>query len=115
MSNYRIKPLKWLAPEAIVGALGVAACGGDDQPDTVEVSSGNRAAQLADAERYVDLQKDRGSRACMWTSEINNTPVFRRRILVRLRRRTPSWSSRSATGSGRGTWSGCSLDEPERR
>jgi hypothetical protein len=76
MSNYRIKSLKWLAPVAIVGALGVAACGGDDQPDTVEVSSGNRAAQLADAERYVDLQKDRGSRACMWTSEINNTPVF---------------------------------------
>jgi hypothetical protein len=52
----------------MVGACGLAACGGDDPPDTVEVSSGNRAAPLSEADRYVDLQKDHGSRACKWIS-----------------------------------------------
>jgi hypothetical protein len=68
MPTHRIKSLKWLAPVAIVGTLGLAACGGDDPADAVEVSSGNRAAQLTDAQRYVDLQKDRGSHACTWIS-----------------------------------------------
>jgi hypothetical protein len=52
----------------VVGAFGLAACAGDDLPDTVEVSSGNLAAQLTEAERYVDLQKHRGSQACKWIS-----------------------------------------------
>lgn len=59
MSNYRIKSLKWLAPVAMVGALGVAACGRDSGPDTVEANSGNRAAQAAQAERYVEVLQDR--------------------------------------------------------
>jgi hypothetical protein len=42
---------------AVVGALGLAACGGGDPSDTVNVSSGNRAALLAEAERYVDQQR----------------------------------------------------------
>jgi hypothetical protein len=69
MATHRIKSLGWLAPIAVVvGAFGLAACGDDDPPDTVEISSGNRAAQLTEADRYVDLQKDRGSRACKWIS-----------------------------------------------
>jgi hypothetical protein len=51
-----------------VGALGLAAGRGDHSPDSVEVISGNRAAQLTEAERYVDLQKDRRSRTCKWIS-----------------------------------------------
>jgi hypothetical protein len=69
MATHRIKSLGWLAPIAVVvGAFGLAACGDDDPPDTVEISSGNRAAQLTEADRYVGLQKDRGSRACKWIS-----------------------------------------------
>lgn len=69
MATHRIKSLRWLAPMAmVVGAFGLAACGGDDPPDAVEVGSGNRAAQLTEAERYVDLQRDRGSRECKWIS-----------------------------------------------
>jgi hypothetical protein len=69
MATHRIKSLGWLAPIAVVvGAFGLAACGGDDPPNTVEISLGNRAAQLTEADRYVDLQKDRGSGACKWIS-----------------------------------------------
>jgi hypothetical protein len=57
MATHRIKSLRWLAPMAVAGALGLAACGGGDPSDTVEVRSGNRAALLAEAERYVDQQK----------------------------------------------------------
>jgi hypothetical protein len=69
MATHRTKSVRWLAPmTVVVGAFGLAACGGDDPPDTVEVSSGNRAAQLTEADRYADLQKDRRSRACKWIS-----------------------------------------------
>ena len=69
MATSRNWSWRWLAPMAVVvGAFGLAACGGDVLPDTVDVSSGNRAAKLSEADRYVDLQKDRGSRACKWIS-----------------------------------------------
>jgi hypothetical protein len=68
MAAHRIVSLRWLAPMVMVGALGLAACGGDDSRDTVEVGSRNRAAQAHEAERYVELQMDRGSRACKWIS-----------------------------------------------
>jgi hypothetical protein len=68
MVAHRFMSLRWLAPTAMVAALGLTACGGDDPPDTVKVSVGNRAGQLTEAERYVDLQKDRGSRTCRWIS-----------------------------------------------
>jgi hypothetical protein len=69
MPTHRIRSLRWLGPmAAVAGAFGLAACGGDYSADTVEVSEGNRAAQLTEADRYVDLQKDRGSRACRWIS-----------------------------------------------
>ena len=69
MASHTIKSLRWLAPMAVVvGAFGAAARGGEAPPSTVEVSSGNRAAHLAEADRYVDLPKDRGSRACKWIS-----------------------------------------------
>jgi hypothetical protein len=57
MATHRIESVKWLAPMAVLGALGLAACSGGDPSDTVETSSGNRAALLAEAERYVDQQK----------------------------------------------------------
>jgi hypothetical protein len=69
MATHRIKSLRWLATMVVVvRAFGLVAFGGDDPADTVEVSSANRAALLTEAERYVDLQKDRGSRACRWIS-----------------------------------------------
>ena len=69
MATSRNLSLRWLAPMAVVaGAFCLAACGGDVPPETVGVSSGNRAANLSWADRYVDLQKDRGSRACTWIS-----------------------------------------------
>ena len=69
MATSRNWSSRWLAPMAVVvGAFGLAACGGDVPPDTVGVSSGNRAADVSEADRYVDLQKDRGSRACKWIS-----------------------------------------------
>jgi hypothetical protein len=69
MATHRIKSLRWLATMVVVvGAFGLAACGGDDSRDTVEVSSGNSAAKAHEAERYVELQKDRGSRVCKWIS-----------------------------------------------
>jgi hypothetical protein len=68
MSTQRIKSLRWLALMATVGALGLTACGGDDPRDTVEVSAGDRATPLNEAERYVDLQKDGGAHACRWIS-----------------------------------------------
>ena len=69
MATHRIKSLRRLAPMAVVvGAFGLAACGGDDPGDMVEVSPANRPAQLTEAERYVDLQKARGSHACKWIS-----------------------------------------------
>jgi hypothetical protein len=69
MATCRNRSLRWLAPIAVVaGAFGLAACGGDGPPDTVEVSSGNRPAELTEADRSVDLQKHRGSRACKWIS-----------------------------------------------
>lgn len=67
MATHRIKSLRWAAP-AVAGALVLTACAGGDSPDTLEVSSGNDAAQLTAAERYADLQKDRGSPACEWIS-----------------------------------------------
>jgi hypothetical protein len=69
MATHRIKSLRLLAPTAVVvGAFSLAACSGSDPRDTVEVSSGNRAAHLTKAERYAELQQDRGSRACKWNS-----------------------------------------------
>jgi hypothetical protein len=68
MATPRIKSLRGLAPMVVVGAFGLAAWAGDDPADTVEVSSANRVAQITEGERYVDLQKDRGSRACKWIS-----------------------------------------------
>jgi hypothetical protein len=69
MATHRIKSLRRLGPMAVVvGAFGLAACGGDDPGDMVEVSPANRPAQLTEAERYVDLQKDRGSHTCKWIS-----------------------------------------------
>jgi hypothetical protein len=70
MATHTIKSSRWLAPMAVVvvGTLGVVARGGEDPPDTVEVNAGNRSALLAVADRYVDQQKDRGSRACKWIS-----------------------------------------------
>jgi hypothetical protein len=69
MATHTIKSSRWLAPMAlvVVGTFGVAALGGED-PDTVEVNSGNRTVRLAEADRHVDRQKDRGSRACKWIS-----------------------------------------------
>ena len=69
MATHAIKSSRWLAPMAVavVGTFGVAAVGGGD-PDPVEVNSGNRTVQLAEADRNVDQQKDRGSRACKWIS-----------------------------------------------
>ena len=59
MAMHGIKSLRWFAPMAVVvGGFGPAACGCDDPADTVEVGSGNRAAQLTEAGRYVDLPKD---------------------------------------------------------
>jgi hypothetical protein len=68
MSNHTIMSLRWLAPMALVGALGLAACGGDGPPDVGEIGASNRAAQAHQGERYVELQKDRGSRVCKWIS-----------------------------------------------
>jgi hypothetical protein len=68
MTTQRIKSWRWLAPMVMVGALALTACAGDDPRDTAEVSAGYRAAQLTEAEQYVDLQKDRGSRVCRWIS-----------------------------------------------
>jgi hypothetical protein len=45
MSNHTIMSLRWLAPMALVGALGLGACGGDDPPDVGEIGTSNRAAQ----------------------------------------------------------------------
>jgi hypothetical protein len=68
MSNHRIRSFKWLAPAAMVGAVGLAACGSDGSPETVDLSSRNPAAQAHEAERYVELQKDGESHACKWIS-----------------------------------------------
>jgi hypothetical protein len=47
----------------VVGASGLTAYG--EAPwDRVEVSAGDRAAQLTEPERYLDMQKDRGR--CGW-------------------------------------------------
>jgi phage gp16-like protein len=82
MSNYRIKSLKWLGPVALVGVIGLAACGDQDpsestRTDAASASVGsdrhlnNRAEELAtrelayraalarQGERYVEQQKDR--------------------------------------------------------
>jgi hypothetical protein len=68
MATHTIKSSRWLALMAVVvGTFGMAVLGGED-PDTVEVNSGNRTVQLAEADRHVDQQKDRGSRACKWIS-----------------------------------------------
>jgi hypothetical protein len=69
MATQTIKSLRWLAPMAVVvGTFGVAARGGEEPLDTIEVNSGNRTAQLAEADLHEDRQKDRGSRACKWIS-----------------------------------------------
>jgi glycine/serine hydroxymethyltransferase len=69
MATRRIKSSRRFAPvAAAVGVLGLAAWGGDDPPDAVEVSSRNRAAQFTEAERHADLQMGSGSRACEWMS-----------------------------------------------
>ncbi|HLM28609.1 MAG TPA: hypothetical protein VK360_01705 [Acidimicrobiales bacterium] len=84
MSNFKIKSLRWLAPVALVGAVGLAACGDEDatvsakpaSADAAAVAVGSdrhlenlsaeiaeraaeRSAGRAQAERYVDLQQDR--------------------------------------------------------
>jgi hypothetical protein len=58
MSYFKSKSMKWIAPVALVGALGLAACGDGDSSDSasVEIGSGavgsdehlnNQAAELA--------------------------------------------------------------------
>ena len=39
MAENRIRKLGWLAPLALVGAVGVAACGDEDASDTVRTAS----------------------------------------------------------------------------
>ncbi|HEX6568195.1 MAG TPA: hypothetical protein VF015_03490 [Acidimicrobiales bacterium] len=58
MSSYTMKSVRWLAPLALVGVVGLAACG-DETASEAAVGSGNRAALAAEAERYVDLQQGR--------------------------------------------------------
>jgi hypothetical protein len=58
MSNSRIRSLRWLAPAVVVGAVGLAACGGEGASDSTRTvdagTTGNRAALAHEAEVYVD-------------------------------------------------------------
>ena len=58
MSNYRTKSLKWLAPVALVGVVGLAACG-DKAEQLVNRELAYRAAAAHQAEQYVEQQKQR--------------------------------------------------------
>jgi hypothetical protein len=57
MSNFKRKSLSWLAPVAMVGAIGLAACGDEDATETATAGAAavgsdqhlkNQAAEIAD-------------------------------------------------------------------
>jgi hypothetical protein len=69
MSYFRTRALRWAAPVALVGVIGLTACGDDadsTKAETVAERPGSsaasiRASQAAEAERYVELQQDRAA------------------------------------------------------
>ena len=69
MSYFRTRALRWAAPVALVGVIGLTACGDDAnsvKAETVAERPGSsaasfRASQAAEAERYVELQQDRAA------------------------------------------------------
>ena len=71
MSKLTIRSRRWLAPVALVAALGLAACGDDDadvSAGSVETESAGaeasyRAAQRNAAEQYVDSLEARAESA----------------------------------------------------
>jgi hypothetical protein len=56
-----MRSLRLLAPVALVGALGLAACGDQDASEAAAPSY--RDASAAEQARYVDLQRDRAAAA----------------------------------------------------
>lgn len=66
MSNHRMRSLRLLAPVALVGALGLAACGDQDASEAASgaaAAPSYRDASAAEQARYVDLQRDRAAAA----------------------------------------------------
>jgi hypothetical protein len=55
MSGSKFKAWRWLAPVALVGAVGLAACGDEDA--TVSTSEGDvRTADVAGSDRHLENQ-----------------------------------------------------------
>jgi lipoprotein NlpI len=65
MANSRIRSLRWLAPVAVVGAVGLAACGDESASDSTRTvgaaTTDNRAALDHEASVYVDMLEERAS------------------------------------------------------
>jgi hypothetical protein len=65
MSYFSKRALRWAAPVALVGALGLAACGDSAAPN-------NRAAVQGQADAYVEQQQDRASE----NTDSENAPIL---------------------------------------
>jgi hypothetical protein len=58
MTNLTHKPWRWLAPVALVGALGLAACGDDDAVSTrtADLSATERSEAAAGSDQHLQNQ-----------------------------------------------------------
>jgi hypothetical protein len=67
MSYFRTRALRWAAPVALVGVMGLAACGDDAEvkaaaaAEPVSNAASFQASLAAEADRYVELQQDRAA------------------------------------------------------
>jgi hypothetical protein len=56
MSNIKLRAMRWAAPVALVGALGLAACGGDDSNETTRTAA--PVANVGSDQHLVNLAED---------------------------------------------------------
>ncbi len=70
MADFKIKTLSWLAPLALVGTVGLAACGDDDASESTRTVSPAAVANGSDR-HLVNLAADAEVRAAVAGSDVH--------------------------------------------
>jgi hypothetical protein len=77
MSYFSKRALRWAAPVALVGALGLAACGGNDSDEAIRTNAGP-VAQASGLDNHLDIgavelaQQERAYRAAAASVGLDN-------------------------------------------
>jgi hypothetical protein len=91
MSYFSKRALRWAAPVALVGALGLAACGNSDDSDEAIRTNAGPVAQASGLDNHLDIratelaQQERADRAAAASVGLDNHLDIRAKQLARER------------------------------